>query len=57
MRFTMDISGILPPQLVEPINNSLGNPVTPFFDWNDVIGATSYSFQVSTTADFTNIVL
>jgi hypothetical protein len=53
----MDISGILPPQLVEPINNSLGNPVTPFFDWNDVIGATSYSFQVSTTADFTNIVL
>ncbi|HPO63893.1 MAG TPA: hypothetical protein PK762_12510, partial [Candidatus Kapabacteria bacterium] len=57
MRFTMDISGLLPPQLSAPLNNSLGNPVTPLFDWEDVIGGTSYTLQVSTTADFSNLVL
>ena len=44
------------PVLVSPPNNSLNLPLTPTLVWNSVANATSYTYQVSTTSIFNNIV-
>ncbi len=45
------------PTLTKPINSSTGQSTTPLFTWNSVTDATSYDFQLSTTANFSNILL
>jgi hypothetical protein len=42
------------PVLMYPINGAVISTVRPTFDWNDVIGATSYKIQVSASSDFSN---
>jgi hypothetical protein len=46
---------LLPPILVSPIGNLTVGNLRPLFDWDLVIGATSYTIQVSTTATFTTL--
>ncbi len=43
--------------LIAPANNSMGNSLTPTFDWSDITYATKYELQVATDAGFTNIIL
>ncbi len=57
MLFGVDISGILPPLLASPANNTYGVPTTPLFEWNATEGATNYNIQVATDANFLNIVI
>ena len=44
------------PTLTYPVNSSTGQSVTPRFAWNSVNGASSYDFELSTTANFSNII-
>ncbi|MCE3278223.1 MAG: tandem-95 repeat protein [Bacteroidetes bacterium] len=44
------------PTLISPSNNSLNLPITNNFSWSTVGGATSYHFQISSDANFTDIV-
>ena len=46
-----------PPTITAPINSSTGQSVTPLFTWSSVVDATSYDFQLSTTSNFSNIIL
>ncbi len=46
-----------PPTIVGPINSSTGQSVTPLFAWNSVTDATNYDFQLSTTSNFSSIIL
>jgi hypothetical protein len=39
-----------------PVNNATGVSLTPFMDWTDVSGATTYRIQVATNNSFTSIV-
>jgi hypothetical protein len=55
-QFTTLISPPLAPTLLLPANNATGVSLTPFMDWTDVSGATTYRLQVSTNIAFTNIV-
>ena len=41
---------ILPPELSSPANGAIAGSLKPTFDWDDVDGASSYSFQISTSA-------
>ena len=45
------------PILSLPLNNATGQSTTPLFTWNGIEGATLYDFQLSTIADFSNIIL
>jgi hypothetical protein len=44
---------LTPPTLISPAPNALGAKFT--FDWSDVSGASSYTFQLSTTSTFNTI--
>lgn len=55
-QFTTLISPPLAPTLLLPVNNATGVSLTPFMDWTDVAGATTYRLQVATNNTFTNIV-
>lgn len=55
-QFTTLISPPLAPTLLLPVNNATGVSLTPFMDWSDVAGATTYRLQVATNNSFTNIV-
>ncbi|MBL7817073.1 MAG: T9SS type A sorting domain-containing protein [Saprospiraceae bacterium] len=52
---TATLSGT--PTPIIPANNATGQSVTPLFTWNTVANATAYDFQLSTTANFSNIIL
>lgn len=43
---------LLAPALVSPVNNSIGQSLTPTLDWNDITGALTYEVQVSTDSLF-----
>ena len=45
------------PVLISPTNGSNILTLTPTLDWSDVIGATSYTLQVATDTNFTNLVI
>lgn len=45
------------PTLVSPANNSIDALITPNLDWNMIAGVTQYDYQVSTTNNFSNIVV
>ncbi|HPI19682.1 MAG TPA: hypothetical protein PKY56_04865 [Candidatus Kapabacteria bacterium] len=57
MLFGVDVSGILPPRLASPANNTYGVATTPLFEWYATEGATNYNIQVATDANFSNIVI
>ena len=44
------------PTLVYPANAAIGQSVTPRFSWGIVPDATAYDFQLSTAANFSNII-
>ncbi len=44
------------PTLVSPNDGQTGVSITPNLDWSDVAGASAYGVQVSTNANFTNII-
>jgi hypothetical protein len=46
-----------PPTLVSPLNNVINVSVTPSLDWLNVILATSYRVQVSTSLLFSNLIV
>ena len=46
-----------PPTIATPANSATGQSITPLFTWSSVVDATSYDFQLSTTANFSNIIL
>ena len=54
MLLGIDISGILPPLLASPENNTYGVPTTPLFEWNASEGASYYNLQVATDKNFLN---
>lgn len=45
------------PSLVSPENGTTIDTLTPRFDWSDVTGAESYTLEVATDKNFSNIVL
>ena len=55
--FTTLIAPPLAPTLIAPVNNATGVSLTPYMDWTDVSGATSYRIQVATSNNFANIIL
>lgn len=55
-QFTTLIAPPTAPTLLLPVNNATGVSLTPFMDWSDVSGATTYRLQVATNMSFTNIV-
>ena len=58
LTFTVQSSAISSaPVVSSPSNNATGQSTTPLFTWNNVVGATLYDFQLSTIADFSNIIL
>jgi len=48
---------ILPPEPLYPANGMQDAPVTPSFEWSEVVNAVSYDFQMGTDAGFNNIVV
>lgn len=44
------------PSLVSPENGGAIDTLTPTFDWSDAVGATSYTLEVATDNNFSNIV-
>ena len=45
------------PVLQQPPNHSNGISVYPSFDWADVVGATTYNFQLALDSNFINIII
>lgn len=45
------------PGLISPVNNAIGQSLTPVLDWNDVQNALSYSLQLSAEQSFNNLIL
>jgi subtilisin-like proprotein convertase family protein len=45
------------PAITKPVNASTGQTTTPLFTWGAIVNATSYDFQLSTTSNFSNIIL
>ena len=56
MRFSMELSDIVPPHLSEPLYNSIGNSLTPYFEWNSVENAVFYTLQIALDSDFNSLV-
>ncbi|MBI1225715.1 MAG: T9SS type A sorting domain-containing protein [Bacteroidetes bacterium] len=55
--FTLNITGpAAAPVFVAPVDAATNVNVLTAFDWDPVAGATSYNFQLSTDANFTNTV-
>ncbi len=46
-----------PPTLQSPTNGSTNTSCTPVLDWNDSVGATSYTVQVSVASNFSSTVV
>ncbi|MCE1164878.1 MAG: YCF48-related protein [Bacteroidetes bacterium] len=44
------------PVLISPVNNSVNQPLMPTLTWNASTYATTYTYQVSTTSVFNNII-
>lgn len=55
--FTTVIASLPAPTLITPPNSATNVPLTPYMDWSDVSGATSYRLQISTTSSFSSTVL
>ena len=55
---TLNITGLFPvaPSLVSPNNRITIDSLTPTFDWADAARATSYTLEVATDNNFSNIV-
>ena len=47
---------ILPTSLISPQDSTINVSLSPTFNWNSVNGATNYQIQISTNANFSNIV-
>ncbi len=45
------------PTIAKPTNASTGQTTTPLFTWSAIPNATAYDFQLSTTSNFSNIIL
>jgi hypothetical protein len=45
------------PVLVSPADSFIGTDLTPTFDWNNVIGATSYTLLIDDSSDFDSPVI
>ena len=43
-------------QLVLPLDNTINQPLTPVFEWDEQAIGTNYNFQVATDSDFSQIV-
>ncbi len=43
------------PDLISPVNNGRALSTRPTFKWNPIVGATSYSFQLSTSSVFSSL--
>jgi hypothetical protein len=43
------------PNLISPMNNSIGLSLTPTLVWSTVFGATGYKIKISTDSTFTNV--
>ena len=57
-KFTIDLPEQLePPQLEQPLNNSIIEDSTPFFNWTDVQNASSYEFQIGNNNDFSSPII
>ncbi len=50
--FTTQVGPPAPPILIAPPNNSINVSRTPYLDWSDVSGATSYRVQASVDSTF-----
>ena len=50
--FTTIVAAPTAPQLISPVNNAQGQPLTPTLTWNTVTGAVSYTVQVALDAGF-----
>ena len=55
--FTVQQPHLSAPILLTPINGQVVTTTRPYFDWEDVPGATSYTLQVSTSSDFSKLLL
>jgi large repetitive protein len=55
--FTTLISPPLAPTLILPVNNATNVSLTPYFDWTDVTGSSSYRLQIATNSTFSNLVV
>jgi len=54
---TTFLAAPLAPNLISPLNGSLGQSLTPTLDWTDVSGAASYGVQVSIDSTFDSLVV
>jgi hypothetical protein len=50
-------TAILPPTLLTPLNLAILTTLRPILDWEDVVGASGYTLQVSRNDTFTQLVL
>ncbi len=57
MLISMNLSGLTPPELSSPLDNSYCITTTPLLDWSDVENADAYTLQLATDNEFLNIVL
>lgn len=55
--FVTKLFFIYPPQLISPENNSLNQTFNPLLVWQPVLGATSYTVQVSTASNFSTTLI
>lgn len=56
-KFTTGIGVPAAPILLAPPNHQIGTSRTPYLDWNNVPGATSYRVQVSTDPNFATTII
>ena len=50
--FIVGAGPVAPASLTTPVNDSIGLPVRPSFSWSAVLGATSYTLELSKTNNF-----
>ena len=50
-------TSVAPPTLASPTDNTVNLEINPTLSWNAVVGVTSYSLQVATDSNFSNIVI
>ncbi|MBE2257087.1 MAG: hypothetical protein IAE65_12915 [Ignavibacteria bacterium] len=56
-KFTTIVPAPLSPSLISPVNGSIGLPVALKFDWNNIVNATNYRFQLATDSLFNTTIL
>jgi hypothetical protein len=47
---------LIPPELLSPVNNALSVSISPTFEWQQVVAASSYDFQLSGEDDFSPLI-